>query len=205
MPIQYKTCVISAFSGCGKTWLCEHQNDPNLIFHKPYNTITRQLKIKDSDSSQYDKYDGWEKKYVDDLLACNGKYDFVFVTMHDVVLQEMVRRNIPYIMVIPRNYDCYDERERLLIKQQFFGRIALRDNSFLRKDFNQWIEHLSWKYDHWINKETIESYNPARIILLGRENEQYLSDVIGKLFLYKESFPESLCLPTNTNKDLKSN
>ena len=53
-----KTCVVNAFSGCGKTYLYKHQKE--IIFELP--NCKRTLKIKDSDSSQYSKEPGWEIK-----------------------------------------------------------------------------------------------------------------------------------------------
>lgn len=50
-----KTLIVSVFSGCGKTWLTQHQEQYGY-------------KICDSDSSFYEKVNGWETYYVADIL-----------------------------------------------------------------------------------------------------------------------------------------
>lgn len=189
--MNYQTCIISAFSGCGKTYSYDHQND--ILFDLPNGQ--RHLVLKDSDSSQYNKKPGWEKKYVDDILQCKGQYDFVLVTMNNVVLQELVKRNIPFIMVMPRNFNVASEEERLFIKQQFFGRIALRDNSFIRHDFTKWITHCSEKYDNWITEDTVAKYHPVAYELLPTEEGEWnLTDIIRHLAIEKELNPEKYCI-----------
>lgn len=75
-----KTLIVSVFAGCGKTWLTQHQ--------KQYGYM-----ICDSDSSSYEKVNGWETYYVADILekARSGRYDFVFVCQTESVIDEMDR------------------------------------------------------------------------------------------------------------------
>lgn len=42
-----KTLIVSVFAGCGKTWLTQHQEQYGYM-------------ICDSDSSSYEKVNGWE-------------------------------------------------------------------------------------------------------------------------------------------------
>lgn len=165
-----KTMIISAFLGCGKTYLYRNQEKFNY-------------KIIDSESTKFKKCDGWEKEYVDYIVLNIGKYDFIFVSKHPVVLQELNNRNIPFIMVSPDNSSSLSDKERQLIKQQWFGRFILRDNSHI-KDFNKWIKRQIENYDERTSYEHLTLYKPIKVILL-KENE-YLSDKIDKLYIEKE-------------------
>ena len=182
-----KTMIISAFSACGKTYLTENQEE--LKFN--YLGKIRKFSFLDSDSSAYEKVDGWEKTYVDDIEKKIGTVDFIFITQYHTVLDEIKKRNLSFVMVFPNNIWGTDY-EKKLTKQQWFGRIALRDNSFIRGDFKSWIEHLSWKYDNWINMDTIEKYNPVTFFVLNRD--QYLSSIVEDLYWKKEHYPNIYCL-----------
>lgn len=195
MSAKYKTCIVSVFPGCGKTWMYNHQHDDDMTFYTIHSYTRRHLKIQLCDATQYQKNDGWEKHYVDDLLDCNGNYDFVFASMHPSILEELKFRHIPFVMVLPQNYGCHNERERILIKQQFLGRIVLSNNSLLTQDFGTKIKSLSEHYDNWIKEDIVWSYNPVCTYLLGEGTKQYVADIIGDLFDSKEDFPERYCLP----------
>ena len=107
-----------------------------------------------SDSSTYEKTAGWEKEYVNGFMeeAKSGKYDFVFVCQTKSVIDEMDRRKIPYIIVEPDNIVWNKQeaeeraKERQIIKQQWFGRFVLRNNSHI-KDFSKWLSHMKDIYD----------------------------------------------------------
>lgn len=86
--------VVSVFTGCGKTWLANHQNKYGYS-------------MRDSDSSTYEKTAGWEKEYINSFMeeAKSGKYDFIFVCQTESVIDEMDRQKIPYVIVEPDNID----------------------------------------------------------------------------------------------------
>ena len=167
---ERKTMIISAFPGCGKTYLYDNQDKYNY-------------KILDSDSSRYEKHEGWELEYVNHICENIGKYDFIFIAQYPKVLEILNIKNIPFTIVAPDNSKELSEKERQLIKQQWFGRFLLRDNSHI-KDFKTWIEKLSINYDNWTSYEQLTKYNPAECILL-KENE-YLSDRVEYLYSKKE-------------------
>lgn len=176
-----RTLIISAFSACGKTYLFDNQD--TLLFKNFEEKI--HYSFLDSDSSQFAKYDGWEKEYVDRIEREIGTVDFIFVTQHSVVLEELKKRQLPFVMIFPNNI-YGTEKEKQLIKNQWFGRIILRDNSFINEDFDQWFEHLKEKYDTWINEATINKYRPISFFVLNAD--QYLSDIIEDLYWKKETY-----------------
>lgn len=175
-----KTLIVSVFAGCGKTWLTKHQERFRYT-------------IRDSDSSTYEKSDGWEKQYITDFVkqAKTGKYDFVFVCQTESVIDEMDRQGIPYVIVEPDNivWNKYETKERTmerqLIKQQWFGRFALRDNSHI-KDFSKWLNHIKEIYDERTGLEFINKHKQVSFFTLNQN--QYLSDIIDDLYWKKEHY-----------------
>lgn len=164
------TMIISAFPGCGKTYIYENQ-------------IRYDYKVMDSDSSKFEKHDGWELEYVNHILDNMGKYDFIFIAQYPKVLELLNKKNILFVVVAPDNSDNLSIKEKQLIKQQWFGRFLLRNNSHI-KNLEQWIEELKTNYDNWTSYDHLTEHNPSELILL-KENE-YLSDRIGYLYTKKE-------------------
>ena len=162
--------IVSAFNKYRKTYLYRNQEKFGY-------------KILDSESSKFKQQEGWEKEYVNHIISNIGKYDFIFISKHPVVLQELNNRNIPFIMVSPNNSSNLSDKERQLIKQQWFGRFILRDNSHI-KDFDKWLKRQIENYDDRTSNEHLTLYNPIKVVLL-RENE-YLSDRIDELYIEKE-------------------
>lgn len=174
-----KTMIISAFSACGKSWLTKHQDRFGYT-------------MRDHDSSAYKKVAGWEKEYIANFLkeAKSGYYDFVFVSMTESVICEMDRQGIPYVIVEPDNiiWNEYETTERVLerqlIKQQWFGRLFLRDNSHI-KDYHSWLNHMKEIYDERTSLDFINKHKQISFFTLNQN--QYLSDIIHELYWKKET------------------
>lgn len=172
-----RTMIVSAFTGCGKTFLAKGKNCKYVV--------------KDSDSSTYVKDSGWADCYVSNVMeyAKTGKYDFIFICMSEAVLKVLCKRGIPYVIVEPDNivWNEYEtperKKERQLIKQQWFGRLCLRDNSFI-KDFTSWFSHIKEIYDERTSLQTIDKYKPVSFFCLNQN--EYLSDIIDDLYWKKE-------------------
>ena len=167
-----KTLIVSVFAGCGKTWLTQHQEQYGYM-------------ICDSDSSSYEKVNGWETYYVADILekakSCQT----------ESVIDEMDRQGILYVIVEPDNIIWNDSelpertKERQLIKQQWFGRFALRDNSHI-KDFSKWLKHIEEIYDERTSLDFINRHHQLSFFTLNQN--QYLSDIIDDLYWKKEHY-----------------
>lgn len=180
------TLIISAFPACGKTYLFDNQN--SLEFN--CNGNKRKFTFCDSDSSKYEKVENWEKLYVDDIEKRVGTLDFIFISQHEKVLAEMNKRNIPFVVVAPDNAYWTSDLDRRTVKQQWFGRFVLRDNSHI-KDFNSWLKLLMAKYDEWTSIEHINKYNPVSFFLLNEK--EYISDIIEELYWRKETYFDKYC------------
>ena len=176
-----RTLIVSAFPACGKTYLYRNQKD--LLFGPKGVKVC--YSFLDSDSSRFKKYDGWEKDYVDYIENHIGSVDFIFISQHDEVLRELKYRRIPFVTVAPCNTSCANDKERQLIKQQWFGRFVLRDNSHIY-DLHAWLKDLSENYDNWTSEEQLTKYDPVSFFVL--HADQYLSDIIEDLYWKKETY-----------------
>lgn len=137
--------IISGFSNIGKSSLSKFK-DLNYI---------------DFDTHFFRKEEGWEKMYVECLLALSSKYDYVFITTHGVMLERLNELGIEYYLVYPK-------RE---LKDEYKNRAISRNSSeeFVNGFFSRWDEHIS----------DCEKNTFAKKIVL--EAGEYLSDVIDKI------------------------
>ncbi|MEE1255992.1 MAG: hypothetical protein UHN47_05720 [Lachnospiraceae bacterium] len=181
------TMIISAFAGCGKTYLFEKQCQ---LQFRDSNGYEKCYSFLDSDSSKFEKKENWVNMYIEHIKSKIGTVDFIFVANHDCVLQALKESGLPFVVVTPDNSPWLNNKERQLIKQQWFGRFVLRDNSHI-SDFQVWLEHLKDRYDEKTSLEHIAQYNPVAHFTL-KEN-QYLSDIIEDLYWKKERHSKQYC------------
>lgn len=119
------------------------------------------------------------EKYVDFIEKSIGHYDLILISQHDNVLLELHKRGLTFFTVAPDNSNKISNRERLLIKQQWFGRFVLRDNSHIT-NFDAWILKLKLNYDNWTD--------PVKLLQQGSKKHfslkanQYLSDIIEEIY-----------------------
>lgn len=137
--------IISGFSNIGKSSLTKYKD----------------IKCIDFDTHYFRKEEGWEKMYVECLLALVNKYDYVFITTHGIMLNRLNELGINYYLVYPK-------RE---LKEEYRNRAIVRKSSddFVDGFFSRWDEHIS----------DCEKNTFAKKIIL--ESGEYLSDVIDKI------------------------
>ena len=148
-----------------------------------FKALTKKISFIDSDSSSYAKTPDWERRYALDIKSKLGTVDFIFISQHSKVLEELHKLGVDYVTVYPNNTNQLSDKERQLIKQQWFGRFVLRDNSHI-KDFSKWLSSLKENYDNWTSIEQIKKMNPLRYYLLNQN--QYISDILEQLYALKE-------------------
>lgn len=159
-----ETKVISAFPGCGKSYV---YNSPEF----------RSLVIADSDSSSFSHYLYQERRpggkterrknpqfpenyiqYIKDLLY-SGTYDYIFVSSHDIVRNALDKNRINYIL-------CYPDPT---LKYEYLERYRKRGSE------EKFISLLSDKWDAWMAElKECEKYHRTWILHSG----QFLSDLI---------------------------
>ena len=163
-----KTLIISTFPTCGKTYLFENQ-------------MNYGYSILDIESSLFRRGDGWEIEYIDFIDNRIGKVDYILVSQHDEVLKELNLRKLPFITVLPNNSSSLSDRERQIIKQQWFGRFLLRNNSHI-KNINEWLDRLLINYEGWTNIDHIMTFQP--ILNISLNADEYLSDKIDDIHVW---------------------
>ncbi len=117
-------------------------------------------------------------KYVDCIQCIIEEFDFILISKQDNVLLELIKRNILFVIVAPHNSDKLSVSERNLIKQQWFGRFLLRNNSHIA-NLDVWLKKVNNYYDEWTKEENLIKFHPQKYYPL-KEN-QYLSDIIQQI------------------------
>ena len=164
------TKIYSIFPACGKTWLCEHQEDYDL-------------KILDSDSSQFSwlytnidengnairgvrrvRNPDFPANYIKHIKENIGKYDCIFVSSHASVREALDKEGIDFTIIYPAS-SC---------KAEWIGRCFIREQKgesgcgakVMYDNFDEWIaECFETGIDH--NEITMQS-------------REYLSDYFKK-------------------------
>ena len=161
-----KTEIYSVFPACGKTWLCEHQEDYCL-------------KILDSDSSYFAWF--WEspeddergmfspnarktkyrnpsfpQNYIDHIKCKmeSGKYDCIFVSSHESVREALDKEGIDFTIVYP-SQNC---------KAEWVGRCFIRDKNGesgcgAEAMYNNWEQWITECFETGINHKEIVLYS----------------------------------------------
>lgn len=176
-----RTMIVSAFPGCGKTFLFKNQH--NLKFRTAHGD--KQFTFLDVDSGPFQKEEGWEKRYVECVLSYAGTVDFIFIGQREAVLMELKERHIPYVTVTPENAPWTSDNERQLIKNQWFGRFILRDNSHI-DNIQEWIDKFKEGYDIWTSVMFLRDFDP--VAMFGLKENQYLVDIVEYLYWKKEAY-----------------
>lgn len=116
-----------------------------------------------------------------------GKVSFVLVPQYEELLKELENQGIPFVVVAPNNTKYISDKERSLIKQQWFGRFILKDNSHI-KDFDAWLNTMKENYDKLTSTEYLMKYHPVGLFTL--DKDEYLSDIIEDIFWYLKALED---------------
>lgn len=169
-----KACVVSVFPACGRNYTYSNQNK----------ILIRKDLFKEKSSCTILNCNDRYPKIISSIEKSAGSVDFILFEQNDLVLKALKSKGIPVVMVVPNNSSMIEERERVLIKNQWLGRIVnSRSDS---DDLNRIIRVFLDKYEDWTNISTIrENYSPADIFKLSQE--EYLADILEKLYWRKEN------------------
>ena len=150
-----KGLIISGFPGIGKTTaerVCRESIDcESTPFHYAFDPNS-QFGVEKENSN-------WVTEYVDFIenSAKDGKYNFIFISSHLKVREELDMRMIPYIVVVPRKE----------LKDEYLTRYVKRG------DCAEFIIEVSESWNEWLDE--IEKNAPAIVHL---EAGQVLSDIL---------------------------
>lgn len=146
---QKQGIIICGFAGIGKTTVKEFC--PNL----------RDKTFYDLSSSFFRKNEGWEKVYCDIAENMAKNYDYVFISTHNMVIDELLKRETKFYLVYPRRY-CKDEYIQRYIK---------------RGSSKEYVSKFMKNWDCFIDMlEGVRFENKIEL-----RSGQYLSDVISRL------------------------
>ena len=165
-----KTKIYSVFPACGKTYLCEHQEDYNL-------------KILDSDSSQFSwlyvsvdengntirgvrkiRNPEFPKNYIEHIKENLGKCDYIFVSSHASVREALDKEGIDFTIVYPEQ-SC---------EAEWVGRCFIRDK---KGETGCRAEVMYNNWDQWILECVETGIDHEEIVL---HSSEYLSDYFSK-------------------------
>ena len=145
------TEIYSIFPACGKTWLCEHQEDYGL-------------EILDSDSSQFswvyvngvkERNPDFPTNYINHIKANIGKYDCIFVSTHASVREALEEAGIKFTIVYP-NVRC---------KAEWVGRCFIREKNG-ESGCSAEVMYNNW--DEWIRECEETGLTHEEIVLRSR-------------------------------------
>lgn len=163
-----KTKIFSVFPACGKTWLCEHQEQYGL-------------KILDSDSSKFswlyvdtdefgEPLEGYRRvrnpdfpaNYIKHIKENMGEYDYIFVSSHASVREALEAEGIDFTIVYP-SMSCFAE---------WIGRCFIRDKRG-ESGCNPDVLYDNWS--QWLRECEVTGCSHEEIVLW---SGQHLSDYI---------------------------
>ena len=114
--------LVSAFPGMGKTYA--------------FNTLGKQLKILDSDSSKFDKSD-FPKNYIEHIKENIANNDIIFISSHKEVRDALEMENIDFDLFYPSK----DRRNEFL--ENYVARHFPRDLIMkIDNHWNEWIDEI---------------------------------------------------------------
>ncbi len=159
--------IISCFSGCGKTYL--------------YKVAESTSKVIDLDAANYIVQTEWPPNYFNSIISISKIYELILISQHEEILELLSLNKIPFYIVAPNNSNMISDKKGKLIKQQWFGRFFLRDNSHIGKNtgIKQWFNLLLANYNKWTPMEHLQKHQPSKIFLL--DEDEYLTDIISSI------------------------
>lgn len=151
--MSYKpTIVISAFPGCGKTYMYKNYNG------KPFTML-------DSDSSQFswvkdengnntkERNPDFPNNYIKHVKSNFGKVDVIFVSSHSVVRKALSDNNVRFFMIYPDKS----------MKEKWIRRFKERGNDenfikFISDNWDNFIDEIENEIE--VGKEMLTDKNP---------------------------------------------
>lgn len=133
------------------------------ILAKVFYLKKKDINCIDLDTCYFNKIEGWINIYVECLLALKEEYNYVLITTHGSVLNELNKRNIDYYLVYP------DKK----LKEEYQKRAIERGGN------EEFIEGFFQKCDTHVNDCT-NNKSKYKIVL---KSHEYLSDVINNIKL----------------------
>lgn len=168
VKIPKNTKIFSVFPVSGKTYATKKlteegykvlELDSSEYSHKYYNFSVDDYKVKRV------KNPSFPQNYIKAIKEAIGEYDFIFISTHKEVREELEKNNIRYSLVYP-NYS---------MKNEWVGRCYLKGDKEL-------CDKLASNWDQWIKELDNVTYSndgcTNKVFLNSSYNTRYLYDAI---------------------------
>ena len=135
----------------------------SVLLGKPEIDVANEIKKLEEEGiiCAYHTLIDWEKTYIDCAEALAEKYDYVFLSTHDMAIDELISRGAKFYIVYPKAH-C---------KFEYMQRFKDRGNS------QEYIDKFMKNWDSFIARlDRLETNNKVTL-----RTGQYLSDVIERL------------------------
>ena len=159
-----KTMIICGFPAIGKTTFSSQRLDTIDLDSSQFNWIQKH-------DCERERNPNFPQNYLDAVESHLGKFKYILISTHYLVRDELVKRNLPYVTIIP-SLDCYWEyQERMK----------------LRGDTEKMIYLISYCWYDWITERYKEKFP---IILQVGETLKDAMKLIEEENLYQQAFVE---------------
>lgn len=159
-----KTIIICGFPAIGKTTFSNQRLDVLDLDSSQFNWITQ-------NNAERKRNPDFPVNYIDAVEEHIGKFRYILISTHYLVRDELNKRNLPYVTIIP-SLDCYWEYQERMKK---------------RGDSEKMIYLVSYCWYDWITERYKEQFP---IILQLGETLQNGIDLIENHGLYQQAFVE---------------
>ena len=159
-----KTMIICGFPAIGKTTFSNQRLDVLDLDSSQFNWITK-------DNAERERNPNFPTNYIDAVEENIGMFKYILISTHYLVRDELNKRNLRYVTIIP-SLDCYWEYQERMKK---------------RGDSEKMIYLVSYCWYDWITERYKEQFP---IILQVGETLQNGVDLIEKHGLYQQAFVE---------------
>ena len=152
------TRIVSAFPGVGKSHL-HNEFVQTGITESLDSDSTYWSWIRRSHSKEV-RHPNFPFNYIDHIEACKGLFDFIFVSSHDVVRDELYIRNLEFDLVYPK----------MELKEEYIQRYGERGSP------PAFVKLLGKQWENWITE--LEEYHKINVNHIRLDSGQYLAHVL---------------------------
>ena len=116
------TKIISAFCGCGKSFICDTYHNISVLEYECW---------------KYDSDSIFPINYIEDIKSQIGEVDYIFISTNPIVLKELFKQGIKATLIYPNIKLKCDYIERYENRGSSFDFIKMLDSNW-----EKWINEL---------------------------------------------------------------